>query len=218
MTDGNSQFAKGEAIESKPGYGNWLERSGVSNTEIGRVLLAKFSVPEAEMQYRARPIEVDDVADRSDVEVYREVLDTIMDELKNSDTVRQARAKVKESGYESLTDIDREGLLRAFDRARQKAMAKVEMSVRQTNKLRFAVTSELNHSLRYYIHEGTPEDWMILDPELRPIDFMGSAEVLRYLRNSLTPSADVAFVETDLDVPQEIKKAIREDEDLKKAA
>lgn len=212
MTERNNKFVAQETPKPESGFGNWLERAGVAETEIGRVIQAKFAAPEALEQYRARPIEAADTVDRADVEVYREVLDAIMDELKTSDTVRKARAKVKESGYESLDELDREGLLRAFDRARKRAIAKVEMSGRQANKLRFAVTSELNYSLRYYIHEGTPEDWMILDPELRPIDFMGSTEVLRYLRNSLTPSADVAFVESNPDVPPDVKEAVAEAE------
>lgn len=188
----------------------WLERSGVAETEIGRMLQSRFSETSEVEQYRARMLEASDVveADRADVIVYREVFSAILDELKTSDIVRAARAKVEQDGYESLTEQDRDGLLRAFDRARANALRKVDLSDAQERRLRFAMTSELNYGLRHYIREGTPEDWMILDPKLRRVDFMDTTHVLRYLRNSLTPSADVAFIEADPDITPETKAAV----------
>jgi hypothetical protein len=162
-------------------------------------------------QMAARRIEPKDVVEQSDLEVYRAVMEEILDELKGSDAVRSARAKVKKEGYAALTDLERDALLDAFDRARRRALERVDMSDEQRRRLQFAATSELNFSLRHYIREGTPEDWMVLDPKARRVDFMGKTEVLRYLRNSGTPSQHVGFIESDEEIPEDVKEAVQEE-------
>ncbi len=209
MTEGSSHPQAELRESARPA--SWLERSGVSETDLGRQLQARLEAMEAP-SYEFRPVDANEIVEASDLEVYRELMSAILDELKHSDVVRAARGKVKGEGYEALTDIERSALLDAFDRARRKAFERVEMSEEQRRRLQHAATSELNYSLRHYIREGTPEDWMVLDPKARPVDFMNTTEVLRYLKNSGTPSQDVHFLTEDPSVPEETKQAVAERE------
>ncbi|USN53580.1 MAG: hypothetical protein H6760_00165 [Candidatus Nomurabacteria bacterium] len=204
------------AEQPRPNYEqSWLDRAGLADTDIGRMIRERMQYEESvrQMQRARMLIRETEVPEQSDREVYQEVMGRIVDALDESDTVKAARTKVKEEGYVALTEIEREQLVKVFERARDEAIRSVEMSDAQRSRIRFAVRSELNYSLRDHIIHGTPEVWMILDPSARPVDFMDSREILQYIRNSGAPSRDVDFVREEAeseDAPESVRQAVRE--------
>jgi hypothetical protein len=208
----NPEIRRAET-ESRPERQSWLDRAGVGETDIGRKLKERFAYEEKLSELQARMPTRREIPEASDLEVYRELMTKIVDNLNNSDTVQRARQKVKKEGYTALTDSERDGLLKAFDRARDQALSQAKMSPRQKRQIRFAVISELNYSLRNYLQNGSPETWMILEPKMRRVEFMSSQQIVRFLRNSGNNSADIQFITEEAEKPEaseSVKQADRE--------
>ncbi|MFH0951584.1 MAG: hypothetical protein V1838_00125 [Patescibacteria group bacterium] len=208
----NPEVRRGET-ESRPDQQSWLDRAGVGTTAIGKMLKERFAYEERLSELQARMPTRQEIPEADDLEVYHELMAKIVDNLNSSDTILRARQKVKEDGYAALTDSEREGLLRAFDRARDQAFKQVTMSPRQKRQIRFAAISQLNYSLRNYLHNGSPESWMILEPKMRRVDFMSSQQIIRFLRNSGNERADVEFISEEAQDPEaaeSVKQADRE--------
>jgi hypothetical protein len=214
MTEGNSATLQPETArpeQERVFSQSWLERNGVADTQIGQQIHDSFQEVEAQelAMLAAEELRPEVFAEPRDVEVYRELLREVQKNLRASDSVLACRMKVKEHGYAALTELDRRSLIQAFDRAREHAFRTVEMSGRQARHIRFAVVSELNYGLREAIIHGTPEEWMVLDPRARRVDFMESGQIRKYLRNTGTPSQDVSFLREEAERPGS-RSAIRE--------
>ncbi len=181
---------------------SWADRSGLGPYDIGRIIETQFKEAEALPAYEMFDIDQDEMPELPERRAYQLLLKEVMLELKQSDIVRQARLKAKTEGYESFDETERKALLRVFDRVRLRALEKINLPDGQERRVRFAVQSELNHSLRYHIvHGGAPELWMLLNPKLRKIDLLSSTQLRRFMQNSLAPSRDVQFVKTEAAKP-----------------
>lgn len=181
---------------------SWAERAGLTETDIGAIIHQQFNEAEALPAYEMFDSDETEMPDLPERKAYRLLLKKVMLELKQSDAVRKARSKAKADGYESFDEIERKALLKVFDRARSRALEKIDLPPDQERRVRFAVQSELNHGLRYHIvHGGAPELWMLLNPKLRKIDLLSATQLRRFMQNSLAPSRDVQFVQAEAAKP-----------------
>lgn len=154
-----------------------------------------------------------------DRDVIQTVMKKVMQGLKESSTVKQARLTVKTEGAEAIDKHERRALLAAFERIRDRALNTVDMTEEQRRRLTFETKSELNRSLHSAILTGAaPETWMILFPKLRKIEALSSDQAIRYLKNLLAPKhsdiikAEIKAIKQMAGESAEAKKALTEAE------
>jgi hypothetical protein len=130
----------------------------------------------------------------SDAEVFQKFLSAMMEHFKSSDIVQKFRTRdFKPSGRPEPTDWKQ--LFSEFERARQYAFGKVDMSSSQRARL-LAAKSGLNYSIRELALSGADNAMdclLMVFPAQRRIHYMSSSEIIAYLKRSASVADTAEF-------------------------
>lgn len=186
---GSTPEVSSRDLEARPGL-EWLHAEiGGEQFSMATALQHSFAEIDANgflPEYYYQPIVPFEIPP-SDREVAHELIKAIMDGLKENSTIGDARLKMKNHGPEALDKFEREAVIKAYERVRDAAINRVDMTDEQRHHLKFETVSELNRGLRTAILTGAaPETWMVLDPKLKNLDSLDSHQVVRYMQNLLT--------------------------------
>ncbi|MFH0952575.1 MAG: hypothetical protein V1838_05385 [Patescibacteria group bacterium] len=154
---------------------------------------------------------------KSDKEAFRQVLKEMVKYLNQNDHVKRARLLIKKEGPGELDKYERKHLLKAYERAREHAFKKVNMSEDQLDRLKFETRSEFNRGLGTAIlTKAEPESWMVVystTKNMRLINWMSSQKIVQCMKNALTTkSSDIIKAEI-----KTIREEANNDNDVKEA-
>jgi hypothetical protein len=123
-------------------------------------------------------------------EVYLAVLKRMFRGLRESPLVRKVRMEVKkdENGYENISRPEKDGLLRVYDRERDDAFQKVEMSDKQRKELKSLRSSQLDFQYRSWFREGKKAFRCgFVDPFFKLVERLSKKKLSKYIgRSSLS--------------------------------